>query len=436
MAQDYDYSTTAVDQKSKRGFWSMFVIMMGFTFFSASMWAGASLGVGLTLKDFIIAVFLGNLILGAYTGILAYMASSTGLGLALLSRHAFGRKGSYLPSFLLAITQIGWFGVGIAMFALPVQKLLQDHGCNLNIWIIIIIAGILMTSSAYWGIKALAIVSLVAVPAIAVFGCFSVCKVFADNAGAWSTLTSFTPGSAKMMTMTTALAVTIGSFISGGTCTPDFVRFAKTKKIAVSTVVLAFFLGNSLMFTFGAIGGMFYQTNDISDLLVMQGLLIPGVIVLGLNIWTTNDNALYTSGLSFANIFGWPKKYLVLINGAIGTILALWLNNNFVSYLVFLNTIIPPIGAVMAVDFFAHRKSYAIADIKNHKFKTVSWPAVIAWACGCIVAFNKSWGVPAINGMAVAGAVYFVIKKIDRMYFSVKNTERIVKKIEKTLVKK
>ena len=34
---DYDYSLTEVGQESKKGLFSMFVIMLGFTFFSASL---------------------------------------------------------------------------------------------------------------------------------------------------------------------------------------------------------------------------------------------------------------------------------------------------------------------------------------------------------------------------------------------------------------
>lgn len=47
---------------------------------------------------------------------------------------------------------------------------------------------------------------------------------------------------------------------------------------------------------------------DISDVMIAQGLLLPAIVVLGLNIWTTNDNALYASGLGFANITGMSSK--------------------------------------------------------------------------------------------------------------------------------
>ena len=117
--QSKDYEQTVIPAGARSGFWSMFVIMMGFTFFSASMFTGGAMGIGLNLKNFIIALVIGNLFLGAYTGLLAYAASRTQLSIHLLSHYSFGTKGSYIPSSVLAITQIGWFGVGIAMFALP-----------------------------------------------------------------------------------------------------------------------------------------------------------------------------------------------------------------------------------------------------------------------------------------------------------------------------
>ena len=40
---DDDYALEAVPAEARKGFWSMFVVMMGFTFFSASMSVGAKL---------------------------------------------------------------------------------------------------------------------------------------------------------------------------------------------------------------------------------------------------------------------------------------------------------------------------------------------------------------------------------------------------------
>ncbi|MBR0460155.1 MAG: cytosine permease [Victivallales bacterium] len=405
---DHDFAQSEVPEKSRRGFWAMFVVMLGFTFFSASMLTGWNMGKGLPLKSFLWAMVAGNLILGVYTSTLAYMASKTGLSIHLMSRHTFGSKGSYLPSAILAITQIGWFGVGVAMFAVPVQKYLAGKGITCNIWVPILFSGAAFTASAYFGIKALAIVSVIAVPLVALGGGFSAIKVFMDNPEAWQKLISFTPDETHAITMSTAIALAVGSFISGGTCTPDFTRFAKSKTIAVSTTAIAFFLGNSLMFLFGAVSGMFYNTDDISNVMVVQGLLVPAIIVLGLNIWTTNDNALYTSGLGISNITGFPKKLVVILNGFLGTVFAMTLYNNFVGYLSFLNTLIPPVGAVLVADFFLFRKQ-VYGDLASLKTQSpVNMSAVLAWLCGVLTANSTSSGIAAINGMVVAGVVYWL----------------------------
>ena len=152
----------------------MFAVRLGFTFFSASMLTGGNLGTGIQLKNLFIAVFIGNLILACYTGALAYIGADTGLSRDLLARYSFGEKDSYLASFITSITQIGWFGVGIAMFAIPVA-----NRFNVNLYLLVAITGILMIDTAYFGMKSLTILSEIAVPSIAILG--STSSVIAVN---------------------------------------------------------------------------------------------------------------------------------------------------------------------------------------------------------------------------------------------------------------
>ena len=403
---DVDFSLGHVAQSHKKPFWPMLVVMLGFTFFSASMWSGGTLGTGLTAWNFIIAVLAGNLILGVYTGLLAYIAGRTGLSTHLLTRYSFGEKGSYLPSFLLSITQVGWFGVGVAMFALPVQKV-----TGANIYMLIGVAGLLMTFTAWFGIRALTILSFIAVPSIAILGGTSVVKGV-EAAGGLQGLFAITPD--NPMAMTTAIGICVASFISGGTLTPDFTRFAKKPSISVSTTIIAFFVGNSLMFLFGAVGAALYKQSDISDVMLKQGMIIPAMIVLGMNIWTTNDNALYASGLGFSNITRLPKKYMVLFNGIVGTIMAMYLYNNFVGFLSLLNTMLPSIGGVIIADYFLLRKrSYATLDI--HKFSKLRGTALVAWLAG-VLAAKLLPGIAAVNSVLCSMAIYLIAEWIWQGY--------------------
>ncbi|NOI76052.1 cytosine permease [Vibrio coralliilyticus] len=397
MSEDNNYSLGPVPTTARKGVISLTMVMLGLTFFSASMWTGGSLGTGLSFNDFILAVLFGNLILGIYTSFLGYIGSSTGLSTHLLARYSFGTKGSWLPSALLGGTQVGWFGVGVAMFAIPVQK---ATGIDTNT--LIIVSGLLMTATVYFGIKALMVLSAIAVPAIAILGSYSV-SMAVDSVGGFEQLKLIQPETP--MDFSVALAMVVGSFVSAGTLTADFVRFGKKPAGAVLVTMIAFFIGNSLMFVFGAAGAAATGMADISDVMIAQSLLLPAIIVLGLNIWTTNENALYASGLGFSNITGRSSTMMSIINGIVGTIFALWLYNNFVGWLTFLSTAIPPIGGVIIADFLMNRKRYQ--NFATTEFKDVNWAGIVAVAVG-VAAGKFIPGVVPINAV-LGGALCYVV---------------------------
>jgi len=392
---DADYSLEAVPESARKGFWNMFFVMVGFTFFSASMSVGAKLGNGLDLSGFIWACIIGGIILSAYCGVLAFIGASTGMTMDLLCRRAFGTKGSYLSSFLLGFTQIGWFGVGVAMFSIPAAELL-----GVNEWVLTIIAGLLMTATAATGMKGLEIVAYISVPLIVILGVYSMITAGVEGGG----LAAIFGQSAGKISLFTGVGYVIGSFISGGTATPNFIRFAKNRKVAVWTTVIAFFLGNTLMFCFGAIGGAFTGKEDIFYVMIAQGLAIPALIVLGANIWTTNNNALYTGGLGLANITGKPMKHLTWVAGIIGTALAIWLYYNFVGWLNILNCALPPIGMIVILDYFKNRSKY---DGK-HAEAVVNWFNVIGIIAAAVVANFLQWGIAAVNAMVVSAIFFFI----------------------------
>ena len=392
---DADYSLEAVPESARKGFWNMFFVMVGFTFFSASMSVGAKLGNGLDLTGFIWACIIGGVILSAYCGVLAYIGASTGMTMDLLCRRAFGTKGSYLSSFLLGFTQIGWFGVGVAMFSIPAAELL-----GVNEWVITIIAGLLMTATAATGMKGLEIVAYISVPLIVILGVYSMITAGVAGGG----LPAIFGQSAGTLSLCTGVGYVIGSFICGGTATPNFIRFAKNRKVAVWTTVIAFFLGNTLMFCFGAIGGAFTGKEDIFYVMIAQGLAIPALIVLGANIWTTNNNALYTGGLGLANITAKPTKHLTWVAGIIGTALAIWLYYNFCGWLNVLNCALPPIGMIVILDYFKNRSKY---DGK-HTEAVVNWFNVLGIIAAAAVANFLQWGIAAVNAMVVSAIFFFI----------------------------
>ncbi len=402
---DADYATSAVDRAGRKSNLSMFMVMLGFTFFSASMWVGQQLADGLNFTDFLWALLLGGLILAAYTGSLGYIGAESGLSLDMLARRSFGEKGSWLPSAMISFTQIGWFGVGLAMFAIPVAKefLHLEVTPETMPWqgyLLVAIAGVLMTASAYFGIKSLTIISYIAVPAVAILG--TVAMIMAVRQGDAGLVEQFSKGT-KGLGVIAGAGLVVGSFVSGGTATPNFTRFAKNAKVGLWTTVVAFFIGNSLMFFFGAVSSIYAGGNDIFEVMLNLNLFYLAVFVLGLNIWTTNDNALYSAGLGLSNIFGLSKKAMVLIAGVIGTVAAVWLYWNFVGWLNVLNCTLPPVGIILILSYFLNRKAYLEDKVVIRK---VNWFAVAGVVLGAVVANLVHWGFASINGMVVAAICY------------------------------
>lgn len=392
---------------------SIFMVMLGFTFFSASMWAGQNLAAGLDFKGFILALLLGGVILAAYTGSLGFIGAESGLSLDELARKSFGSRGSLLPSAMISFTQIGWFGVGLAMFAIPVAKeILQlEVTADYMPWqgyLLIVVAGLLMTASAYFDIKGLTVVSYVAVPAVAILG--TTAMILAVKNGEASLVEQFAQGS-KTLGVLAGAGLVVGSFVSGGTATPNFTRFAKNAKVGCIVTVIAFFLGNSLMFFFGAVSSIYAGGNDIFEVMLNLNMFYFAVLVLGLNIWTTNDNALFTSGLGLSNIFGLPKKRMVLLAGIIGTVAAEWLYWNFCGWLSALNCTLPPVGIILIISYFSNRQAYRDGTLAEPK---VCWPAIVGVILGALVANLVKWGLPSINGMVVAALCYLVGNKISK----------------------
>ena len=398
---DSEYSLSKVPtEKKTQGILAAMVVLVGFTFFTPSMTAGGNLGIGLNLRDFVISVVIGNAFLGVYCGILAYIGQKTGLTLDLLGRYSFGKIGSYIPSSLISFTQVGWFGVGVAMFAIPVSKM-----TGVPVWILVLTTGFIMTITAYKGIKALAVLGSIAVPLIAILGAYSV-NWGIDKVGGFLKIFSEYP--TNPLTLSSGIAIVVGSFISGGTATPNFTRFTKDAKKAVIATVIAFFLGNSIMMIFGAVGGAVTGVPDIFDILILQGLAIPATITLGLNIWTTNNNALYTAGLGISNITKINMKPMVLVGGGVGTVLAIWLYYNFVGFLNLLSGMIPPVGAVIILHYIFHRDEYK--SIENIKDFNIS--GILSVLVGALIGIFVPVGIKPINSLISSGIIFIILDKV------------------------
>src|SRR6266536_5419821 len=76
-------------------------------------WALGALGIVLKLGlwETIAVIVLGNVVGCAIFAAFTVMGHRTGVNQMVLCRSAFGRRGAYLPSVLMAVMTLGWIGV-------------------------------------------------------------------------------------------------------------------------------------------------------------------------------------------------------------------------------------------------------------------------------------------------------------------------------------
>ena len=163
------------------------------------------------------------------------------------------------------------------------------------------------------------------------------------------------------------------------------------------------------MFCFGAFSGVYVGGNDIFEVMVALNLTVFAIIVLGLNIWTTNDNALYTAGLGLSNITKVRKRPMVVISGILGTVTAVWLYNNFVGWLTFLSAAIPPVGGVIIADYLMNRRRYE--HFATTRMMSVNLVAILAVALG-IAAGHWLPGIVPVNAVLGGALSYLILNPI------------------------
>ncbi|MCE3028462.1 cytosine permease [Salinicola sp. DM10] len=405
-----DYPLSEVPASERKGLLSTSAVLLGFTFFTATMWAGGSLGSAFSFGQLLWVILIGNLLLGTYAAALAYIACKSGLNSVLMGRFCFGEVGSKLSDALLGFTQIGWYAWGTATIAVVLVKTLGLSAALETP--LMVLFGLAFCITAMIGFRGLDLLSRVAVPAMLLFILISLYTGMVD-VGGLSGLAGQTPS--EHMSVAAAITVVIGTFISGGTQATNWSRFARTPRIAVIATLGAFFVGNGLMVLTGALGAMIYQQADIVDVLLAQGFVTLAVLMLFLNIWTTQDNTIYNFAVAGCNLLRTDKRRVVTVAGAaIGTVLAVGgMYDLLIPFLVLLGTFIPPIGGVIMADFWLrHKGRYpALAEVRLPAFNGTGLAAyVIASATAYL-----SPVLPPLVGVIVAAASYAVLLKLPRV---------------------
>lgn len=410
---DTDYAVTNVPLDKRKAGIPIFVVLLGFCFLSITMETGASIAHAFAWKDLIFILIVGSFILALYTGLMTMLGAKTGLSTVVLARFALGSWGAKWADLLLGATQVFWFAVQTAYFS---DLFIVGLGLSSG-WYIPITAAfsLAMGLTVLKGNRGLEIISYIALIPF-VYLVIRVPAMAISAAGGFTELTNIIPEGLGEMTMISAITSVIGTFCSGGTNCTNWTRYAKSPIKGFFIGFLAFFIGTIIMVGTGMLGGLAMNATDMITVFFKLGMVTMAIIILVLNIWTTNASTAYAYGMAGAELFNDQNKSKYVFWGTIfATILAVVnVYSFFIPFLSFLGTFIPPLGAIVLADHF-YNWNKKFPKIEYVSFEKLNIPNLIAYILASICAYVSnvcSFFIPALVGMIAAFVFCWICNKI------------------------
>ena len=407
---DQDYPLGHVPMSARKGLLSIAAVLLGFTFFSPTMLAGAQLGAAFSLKPLMVVLIAGSVILGIYVAIMCALGAKSGLTSVLLSRYTLGKGGAKWADIILGGTQVGWYAVTSAYMGELFAK-----GLGLTGWTVAftVFWAVVMGITAVYGFKGMEIVSYFALPAILILVIY-IPYLGVKEVGGWDAMAALQP--ASKMSIGAAITVVVGTFASGGTQAANWSRFSKNGMTGFWAGLIAFLLGNGLMIFSGMIGALAFNNGDLVEVMIAMNITVLALIILTMNIWTTNNATAYAFGVAGAELFNKPNKRPFIIGGVLIAILlaVTGIYKNFIPMLVLFGTFIPPLGGVIIGDFFFTYKG-KLPDIETVEFKNFRIAPVVAYVIGSLAAFfggKFGIGIPPLQGIIIAALMVPVMNAV------------------------
>lgn len=406
------HALQSIPQSERKHWVSIALIWIGAIISVSSLMVGGVLVSGLPLKQALLAGFVGYAIVVLFMTFQGVQGADLGRPTVSSASSAFGKSGaSFIISFVIGISVMGWFGVQTSITGSAFSSIMQDWlGVNISFQLSAAIWGGIMLMTAVYGYKALAYLNYVAVPALlimAVYGTYSVISNFGMDA-----LLSYTP--AAPFSFLQGVAITVGGFAVGGVIAPDYSRYAENRKGAILSSVLGVLPMGVILLSAGALMAITAGSADMTQVVSSLGFPLIGLMILILATWTTNAVNAYSGGIALTSMFHLKddkRPMATAVAGIVGTILAVvGIMNHFIPFLMVLTTGISPIAGVMIADYWIIRKG---DPTKWKEEEGVRWTGVISWLIGFAVGYFVHIGSAPVNAIVVAMIATVVLNKFS-----------------------
>lgn len=405
MDLENDFALEAVPEGRRRSGYALVAVWIGWVISTSSLLVGGTVGAGTTFGVGLTAIIAGNAILAVIAGLVGYVGYRTGLTTYLASRLLFGRRGSIVPSLVLGVLAMGFIGVLMDAFGTAMNALVPAIP-----WTVFVIAfAIAITATAIFGFRGLAVLSVVAAPALLIFGAASIFRIGTSDGGFDTALTA-TPETS--MGLTAAMTAVIATWITGAALVSDVGRYAKRPLHIALGALCGYVLGAGTFEATAMLSASAVGNANFVVVMSQLGLLVPAAIILALTLWTTTDNNLYSASLAFTNASTMAgrkinKKVWVLVSVVIAVLTAFGgFAADFLAFLIIIATVTPPFAGIFLAHFYVlgHLRRHTEAELAEAP--TVRWNALIAWGAASTAVYVTSVPLEPVAGLLLGGALY------------------------------
>lgn len=327
-----------------------------------------------------------------------------------LAASSFGENGAKLiVGLIIGWSTLGWFGIQSNIAGESFSKIVTEmNGPDIPVWVSSIFWGIIMVITAVFGFKYLKWLNYVAVPAIIVLLVYGLVITFKTHD--FQEILNFTPK--EKMPLLQAIGFTIGFISVGGVISPDYNRFAATKKDAILGSIFGVIPSALCLLAIGSILAITQGTYDIVKIFSSLGFPFFAMSILILATWTSNVINVYSSGLAFNNLLNLGnenRSKTTLIVGVFGIILAaLGVLSYFMNFISLLTITITPIAGVMISDYF-------ISKTYKEDALSFNWKGIFSWISGVLLMVSMTSEIKNIIGIISAAIVYYLLQKIHQV---------------------
>ena len=409
------------------------------------MLASGLIAGGMSWKEAIFTVLLGNLVVLIPMVLNAHAGTKYGIPFPVFVRASFGVRGANIPAVLRALVACGWFGIqtwigGEAIYSMA--KIVWPSTANMpgGVWICFFGFWLINMWVVWKGIETIRILEGVGAPFLLTVGVALLWWTVSKAGGfgpVLNTPSKFKTTAEFVRFFIPSLTGMVGFWATVALNIPDFTRYAKSQKAQVwgqalglpATMALYSFIGvavtSASVVLFGeavwdqvALLGRFHQP------------LIAFIALIALLIATLTTNVaanVVSPSNDFSNLN--PRRISFrtggMITGIVGVLMMPWkllgdLNTYVFGWLVGYSALLGPIAGIMIADYFIIRKTQLnVPELyrRNGSYEYdngVHGRAIVALAMGIATAL-LGLAVPALRllydyawfvGFTVSGAAY------------------------------